>query len=217
MTVTKPIVFIVDDDAGIRRSLPILLATAELETRCFASAAEFLAAFDPTQAGCLLLDVRMPGMSGTALQEELTRRQARLPVVFMTGYADLPVGVAAMKLGAVDFLTKPVNGQQLLHCVQAALDRDRERRLAEATRLGFETRLRKLTAREREVLVLALAGGENRDIATRLGISQRTVEGHRARIYLKTGFNSLLDLARQAGEAGLKPADLAPRGDPPTP
>ncbi len=196
-------VFIVDDDPGIRYSVSLLLETADLRAECFASAEEFLQECDPERAGCLLLDVRMPGLGGLELQEVLAQRRMRLPIIFLTAHADLAAGVAAMKQGALDFLIKPVNGAVLLQRVQAALVQDREQRRAAADKRAFEARLRKLTGREREVLVLALAGLANRDISARLGISLRTIEGHRSRIYLKTGVDSLLELARQAANAGV--------------
>ena len=200
---TSPTVFIVDDDAGIRYSLTVLLEMAHLKVECFASAEDFLSICGPHQQGCLLLDVRMPGMSGPELQKELGERKVRLPIIFLTGYADLPTGVAAIKQGAVDFLTKPVNGAELLQRVQAALDLDRKQRQAEALRGQFEARLQKLTSREREILALALSGMANKDISTQLNISMRTIEGHRSRIYLKTGASSLLELAQQAANAGV--------------
>lgn len=206
---TSSTVFIVDDDPGIRYSLPILFETAQLPTECFSSAEDFLQTCDPTRHGCLLLDVRMAGMTGPELQEELARRGIRLPIIFLTGYADLPTGVAAMKRGAVDFLTKPVNGALLLQQVQAALNLDSRQRQTEAERQRFVKRLQKLTAREREILVLALSGMVNKEISTRLKISLRTIEGHRSRIYLKTGAASLLELAQQATSAGVAFSDIA--------
>ena len=205
---TVPSVFIVDDDPGIRYSLPVLLETARLKAQVFATAEDFLSICGPHQAGCLLLDVRMPGMSGPALQAELMRRQVRLPIIFLTGHADLSVGVEAMKQGAMDFLTKPVNGALLLERVHAALEKDREQRQAVESRRTFQTRLSRLTERERDVLTLALSGMANREIAACLLISQRTAEGHRSRIFLKTGATSLLELAQQAATAGVSLADL---------
>ncbi len=200
---TLATVFIVDDDPGIRYSVALLLETADLRAECFASAEDFLQECDLERAGCLLLDVRMPGLGGLELQEVLAQRRMRLPIIFLTAHADLAAGVAAMKQGALDFLIKPVNGAVLLQRIQAALARDREQRRAAAEKRAFEARLEKLTGREREVLVLALAGLANRDISARLGISLRTIEGHRSRIYLKTGVDSLLELARHAANAGV--------------
>lgn len=202
-------VFIVDDDPGILHSLPVLMETAGLKTECFASAEAFLAACDQEQEGCLLLDVRMPGLSGPQLQVELARRKIGLPVIFLTAYADLATGVDAMKQGAMDFLTKPVNGALLLQRVQAALALHRQQRQREEARHAFMDRLRKLSGRERDVLALALNGMASREIAERLRISLRTVEGHRARIYLKTRSASLMELSREASDLGLAIGDIA--------
>lgn len=200
---TLPTVFIVDDDPGIRHSLAILMETAQLKADCFASAEEFLNVCGPHQEGCLLLDVRMPGMSGPDLQEELARRNVRLPIIFLTAYADLPTGVAAMKQGAVDFMTKPINGELLLQRIRVALEVDRLQRESEQARQLFESRLLKLTDREKEVLSLALTGMSNKDISARLKVSMRTIEGHRSRMYLKLGVSSLIELSQQAADAGV--------------
>ncbi len=200
----QPTVFIVDDDLGIRRSLSILLETAHLNSRCFASAEAFLEAYNPDLAGCVLLDVRLSGMSGPALQAELIRREVILPIVFMTAYSELPTGIEAMKQGAVDFLTKPVNGAQLLERLQAALELDRERRRVASERQVFSARIRNLTAREHEVLALAQSGMDNKAIAAHLKVSARTIESHRSRICLRTGVHSLAELAYQASVAGVK-------------
>lgn len=200
---TQSTVFIVDDDPGICASLPILLETANVSSQCFASAEAFLEAYSPDQAGCVLLDVRMPGMSGPALQAELLRRGLSLPIVFMTAFAELPTGIEAMKQGAVDFLSKPVNGAQLLERLQAALELDHERRRIASERLAFHARIQKLTAREREVLALAQSGMDNKAIAAHLKVSTRTIESHRSRICLRTGVHSLAELAYQASVAGV--------------
>jgi two-component system response regulator FixJ len=202
-SMTEPTVFVVDDDTGFRQSLAFLFETAQIPVECFASAEAFLAVVDQERGGCLLIDVRMPGMSGPQLQEELARRGVSLPIIFMTAYADLHIGIDAMKRGAVDFLAKPVDGAQLLAHVRTALDRNRSSQQAEHAKGQFEARLDRLTRREREVLVLALSGRVNKHISRHLGISLRTIEGHRSRIYLKTGINSLFDLAKQAAEAGV--------------
>ncbi|MEY3872333.1 MAG: hypothetical protein RLZZ296_1328, partial [Pseudomonadota bacterium] len=154
---TSATVFIVDDDASIRSSLSLLLETDNLPSACFASADDFLAACGPNPDGCLILDVRMPGMSGLQLQDELALRQISLPIIFLTGFADIPMTVGAMRKGAVDFIAKPVNGAVLLERVHSALESNRLQRAASAARSLFEARLLKLTPREREVLVLALS------------------------------------------------------------
>ena len=208
---TSPTVFIVDDDSGIRYSLRTLLETADLRVECFASAEDFLPTCSADQCGCLLLDVRMPGMSGPELQKELARRGIGMPIFFLTGYADLGTGVEAMKHGATDFLTKPINGALLLQRVRNALELDRLHRQAETARQRFLARLLKLTDREREVLVLALSGMVNKNISAHLRISLRTIEGHRSRIFLKTGSSSLLELAQQASQAGITLSEVIER------
>lgn len=210
-TLTSPTVFIVDDDLGIRHSIAVLLGTAGLKVECFPSAKDFLDAFGPDRRGCLLLDVRMPGMSGPELQRELVRRGLRLPIIFLSAYGDLETGVDAIKQGAVEFLTKPVNGALLLKCVVSGLELDRQQRQADEARRLFEERLHKLTGREREVLALAITGMSNKAISAQLRISLRTIEGHRSRIYLKTGNSSLIELAHQAASNGVALADIAGR------
>jgi two-component system response regulator FixJ len=206
---TSATVFIVDDDASIRSSLSLLLETDNLPSACFASADDFLAACGPNPDGCLILDVRMPGMSGLQLQDELALRQISLPIIFLTGFADIPMTVGAMRKGAVDFIAKPVNGAVLLERVHSALESNRLQRAASAARSQFEARLLKLTPREREVLVLALSGMPNKTISKELAISVRTIEGHRAQIYLKLGVDSLIELAQQAASADMPLAGIA--------
>jgi FixJ family two-component response regulator len=178
------------------------MTSAGLATRSFASACEFLAAYEDGAPGCLVLDVRMPGMSGLELQEELARRDAHLPIVFLTAYADVPMAVSAVRAGALDFFQKPVNADQLLERVRDALGLDAEsrarRRESEAARL----RLARLTSRESEILELVVAGHTNKAIAKQLGLSRRTVETHRSRIMHKTGSGSLPELIRVVGVAG---------------
>jgi FixJ family two-component response regulator len=211
---TAPIVYIVDDDAAVRDSLCLLCETAGLRVEGHAGGESFLAAFRPDQAGCLILDVRMGRMSGPELHAELNRRGSQLPVIYLSAYGDIPMTVRAMQAGAVDFLTKPVAGVELLDRVQAALRRacdhwNRQAALAEQC-----SRLAVLTPREREIMALALAGQVNKTIAKRLGISHRTVEVHRSRILHKTGAASLLELAQLAADCGLAPGDAA---EPPAP
>lgn len=205
---TAATVFVIDDDPGIRFGISLLLETADLKAQCFAGAEEFLAACGPHPAGCLLLDVSMPGMSGPQLQVELLRRRIYLPIIFLTGYADMPTVVGAMQQGAMDFLSKPVNGALLLERVQGAMERYRIQRAAETKRSLLLNRLHKLTPREREVLAYALSGKSNKQISADLNISFRTIEGHRARIYLKVGVGSLLELAQQAALADVALADI---------
>ena len=202
-------VFIVDDDAGIRDSLALLMETAKLQAACFASADDFLAVCGPNPVGCLILDVRMPGMSGLQLQDELALRHIHLPIIFLTGYADVPMTVGAMRKGALDFIIKPANGDLLLELVHNAFAAERVRQQADSELSLFTARLLKLTAREREVLSLALSGMPNKTMSSQLAISLRTIEGHRTRIYLKLGVDSLIELAQQAAAAGMSLSNLA--------
>ena len=202
-------VFVVDDDPGIRSSLALLLATADLKSACFASSDDFLAACGPQPKGCLILDVRMPGISGPELQDELIRRQIDLPIIFLTGFAEIAMAVEGVNKGALDFLEKPINGALLLQRVESALDINRLHRQAVAARALFEARLLTLTQREREVLVLALSGMVNKTIAKELAISLRTIEGYRMQIYIKLGVTSLLGLAQQAASVNMPLNELA--------
>lgn len=191
-----PTIYIVDDDFAVRDSLALLLETAGFIAETFDCAEAFLARLDPDMAGCLILDVLMPGMSGPELQAELIQRQVGLPILFLSAYGDVPTTVQAIQAGAVDFLTKPVDSRHLLQRVRAALQRDIAARTQRA-------RLSALTEREREVLTLAVAGCSNKEIGARLGISHRTVEIHRSHILLKTGAGNLLELVRLVDACGL--------------
>lgn len=196
-------IYVVDDDAAVRDSLTLLIEQEGLQVQAFDSAEAFLAACRPEGRGCAIIDVRMPGMDGVRLQAELARRAMALPVIFLTAYGDIPMTVRAVKAGAVDFLTKPVTGEALMRSVEAALaESDRLQALVE-TNQAANSRLAALTGREREVMILAVEGHANKEIARRLGISHRTVEIHKGRIMQKTGTGSLLDLARIAQEGGL--------------
>jgi FixJ family two-component response regulator len=212
--VTRPIVFIVDDDAAVRDGLALLCETAGLDVECHDSAESFLAAYRPDHAGCLVLDVRMGGMSGPDLQAALNQRGSHLPIIFVTAHGDIPMTVRAMKAGAVDFLTKPVQPAELLQRVQAALDRDIAALAEQAAVADRRQRLLQLTPREREILALAGAGHANKVIAQRLGISHRTVEIHRSRILHKTGAANLLELAELAAEGGLAMSNGEPSAMP---
>ena len=211
---THPTVYVVDDDACVREAVALLLDTAGFRVNCHDSAEAFLQTWHGDLSGCLVLDMCMPGMSGEDLQAELRRRHAGLPIIFMSAFGDVPTTVRAMQGGAVDFLTKSVNGADLIERVRLALARDQARRQAEAQRQDFQVRLERLTEREREILALALAGHSNKAIAQALGISFRTIEVHRSHILLKAGVRSLLELARLAAEAG---ARIEPRSAPPEP
>ena len=196
MTAQAPTVFIVDDDAAVRNSLRLLVKSVGLSAAVFVSAQEFLASYDPSQPGCLVLDVRMPGMSGLELQQHLNLRGAVIPVIFITGHGDIPMAVEAMQHGAFDFLQKPFRDQDLIDRIQRALEKDRENRVALGERSRIRERLDSLTPREREVLNLVSSGKANKVMAADLGLSQRTVEIHRARVMEKMGASSVAQLVR---------------------
>ena len=196
MKILPASVYIVDDDEAVRSSVRFLIRSVGLQAQAFASAQEFLGAYDPRQPGCLLLDVRMPGMSGLDLQQELNRRGATIPVVFITGHGDVPMAVEAMQQGAFDFLQKPFRDQDLLDRVQRALARDTESRSRLAARAEILARLATLTPRETEVMRLVTRGKANKVVGAELGVSQRTVEIHRAHVMEKMRASSLAELVR---------------------
>jgi FixJ family two-component response regulator len=192
----SPVVFIVDDDEAVRSSLRLLLKSVGLVPSALGSAREFLDKYDPAQPGCLVLDVRMPEMSGLELQEQLNLKGAVLPVIFITGHGDVPMAVEAMQAGACDFLQKPFRDQDLIDRIQRALDKDRTNRAALNERTLIRERLQSLTPREREVLGMVTSGKANKVMAADLGVSQRTVEIHRARVMEKMSAASLAQLVR---------------------
>lgn len=191
-----PAVFIVDDDDAVRSSLRLLLKSAGYAAVAYASAQEFLTEWNPAQPGCLVLDVRMPGMSGLELQTELNQRGAIIPVIFISGHGDIPMAVEAIQHGAFDFLPKPFGDQDLLDRVARALALDAENRKVLMQHELLRSRYEELTPREREVLALVTQGKANKVMAGDLGVSQRTVEIHRARVMEKMGANSLAQLVR---------------------
>jgi FixJ family two-component response regulator len=193
---TAPTVFVVDDDEGVRDSVRFLLKSVGLATRTLGSAAEFLDSYDVSQPGCLVLDVRMPSMSGLELQQQLNVRGAMIPVIFITGHGDIPMAVEAMQHGAFDFLQKPFRDQDLIDRLQKALAQDAENRLKLKQRDQVRSRFDTLTPREHEVLALMVRGLPNKIMAAQLGVSQRTVEIHRARVMEKTAAGSLAHLVR---------------------
>ena len=196
MKIHPPSVYIVDDDEAVRSSVRFLIRSVGLPAQVYASAQEFLAAYERRDPGCLVLDVRMPGMSGLDLQQELNRRGATIPVVFITGHGDVPMAVEAMQQGAFDFLQKPFRDQELLYRVQRALSRDAESRARLAARAEIRARLATLTPREREVMQLITRGKSNKLVGAELGVSQRTVEIHRAHVMEKMRASSLAELVR---------------------
>jgi two-component system, LuxR family, response regulator FixJ len=202
MQPATPTVFVVDDDEGVRNSLRFLLKSVGLTTRALASASEFLEAYKHNQPGCLVLDVRMPGMSGIELQQQLNLRGATIPVIFITGHGDIPMAVEAMQHGAFDFLQKPFRDQDLIDRIQRALERDTRNRTLLAQHVRIRERLESLTPREREVLRLMTRGKANKVMAAELGVSQRTVEIHRARVMEKMQASSLAHLVRMVLEVG---------------
>jgi FixJ family two-component response regulator len=196
----------VDDDPSVLRALTRLLSSAGLEARGFPSPAAFLDAHDPATPGCLVLDVALPGLDGLEVQKALSVSDCARPIVFITGRGDIPTTVRAMRGGAIDFLTKPVNDRDLLAAVRNAIEIDRVARLAQVEMDAMRQRLASLTPREREVLVHVVAGRLNKQIAADLGTVEKTIKVHRARIMEKMAVRSLADLVRVAERLGLPPA-----------
>ena len=189
-------VFVVDDDQAVRESLALLVQSVGIEAETFASAREFLDTYRPDQRGCLITDIRMPGMSGLELQEQLSSDGVRIPVIVLTGHGDVPAAVRALKGGAVDFVEKPFNPQALLDLVQQAIAKDAEIRELADQEAAVAERMSLLTPREHEVMTLVVAGKANKVIAIELSISERTVELHRGRIMKKMQARSLAELMR---------------------
>src|SRR4029453_127685 len=203
-------VFVIDDDASVRDSLKNLLESVELHAELFDSAQAFMNFRPPDAPSCLILDVRLPGLSGLEFQNELLKRGVSLPVIFITGHRDIPMSVRAMKLGAVEFLTKPFRDQDLLEAVRVALDRDRARRKDTKTVAAFRARYESLTAREKEVIGFVVAGLANKQIAAKMGISNATAKVHRANIMRKMQARSLAELLRMADLLGAGAGKLPP-------
>jgi FixJ family two-component response regulator len=197
------VVIIVDDDAGIRASLDSLFRSVGLETRLFASPAELLGGALPDGPGCIVLDVRLPGVSGLDLQSQLVRQGINHPIIFMTGHGDIPMSVRAMKAGAVDFLAKPFRDQDMLDAVTAALERDAQHRTEAATRDDIRAQYETLTAREREVMGHVTAGLMNKQVAALIGLSEITVKIHRGNVMRKMEVRSFADLVRKAEALGV--------------
>jgi FixJ family two-component response regulator len=199
----EPTVFVVDDDQAMRNSLKWLIESVGMRVETYGSAGDFLQQYYPGRAGCLLLDVRMPGMSGLDLQDHLARESIRIPVIIITGHGDVPMAVRAMKAGAVDFIEKPFNDELLLDSIRNALVSDFEQRSHQAERAEIATRLAQLTPREYEVMEKVAAGMPNKQIALDLGVSSKTVEAHRARVMEKMEADSLAELVRTVTRANV--------------
>ena len=196
MTALSPTVFVVDDYAPVRKSIARLLHAAGFAVAVFGSAEEFLAQYDPQIVGCLVLDLAMPTLNGLELQHILAKAGSLLPIIFLTGTADIPKSVQAMKHGASDFLTKPVNDEDLLAAVRVAIQKDRDRRREQTELSEIRTRLARLTPREREVLKYVVSGKLNKQIAGDLGTVEQTVKVHRARVMQKMRVQSVAELVR---------------------
>jgi FixJ family two-component response regulator len=202
MTEPEPIVLVVDDDASMRRGLEKLLRSVNLDVATFASAAELMCQLPPEGPACLILDLRLPGMSGLELQQRLEAAGHRLPIIFLTGHATVPVSVRALKNGALDFLQKPVEEQVLLDAIHRALERDRRTRAQEAEHLRLQRQANTLTPREREVFGLVVTGLSNKEVAATLGTSEKTVKIQRGRVMQKMRASSLVQLVRMADQLG---------------
>ena len=198
-----PIVYVVDDDADVRDGLKALFESVGLRCEVFSSATQFLTRKAPEVVSCLVLDVRLPGLSGLDVQAQLAEAEISIPVVFITGHGDIPMTVKAMKAGAVEFLTKPFREQELLDAVRAALQRDRIRRDSEDEIRDLRTRFETLSAREREIVALVTAGLMNKQAAAKLGVSEVTVKVHRHNAMQKLGARSVADLVRIADTLGV--------------
>jgi FixJ family two-component response regulator len=209
----EPIVLVIDDDPDVRDGLKALLHSVNLESKVYKSAPEFLRSKLPDQVSCLILDVRLPGLSGLDFQAELAKVNINIPIIFITGYGDIPMSVKAMKAGAVEFLTKPVREQDLLDAVRAALNQDRERRKSEERMQDLRTRFEALSQREQEVMGLVAAGLMNKQVAAEIGIVEVTVKVHRHNIMKKLGAKSLADLVRMSDALGLQRRVTRPAED----
>lgn len=201
----QPIVLIVDDDASMRRALTNLFESVGLKVEAFGSAPQLLQAKPPQVPSCLVLDIRLPGASGLDLQSDLAKANIQTPIIFITGHADVPMTVRAMKGGAIDFLTKPVRDQDILDAVQAAIERDRKRRDLNKTVSNVRSRFESLSSRERDVLALVTSGLMNKQVAAQLGLAEITVKIYRGQIMRKMGAKSLADLVRMSEALGIRP------------
>jgi len=203
MSQEHPVVFIVDDDISVREALKNLLRSVGLRVETFGTAQEFLSSRRSDAPGCLILDVRLPGLSGLDLQRKLAEADIEIPIIFITAHGDIQMSVRAMKAGAVEFLTKPFRDQDLLDAVQQAIDRDRSARTQRAETAELRSRYESLSSREQEIMALVVRGLLNKQIASELGISEATVKLHRGQVMQKMRADSLADLIRVAGRLGI--------------
>ena len=201
----KPVVLIVDDDLAVREALEDLLRSVDLRVETFGSAQEFLSANLPAAPSCLVLDVRMPGLSGLDLQAELVKEHVNIPIVFLTGHGDVPMAVRALRAGAANFLTKPFREQDLLDAVRPALELARQQHQKESRRSDVHARFKGLTRREQEILRLVVTGLVNKQAAFELGVSEVTVKIHRSNMMRKMGARSVPELVRMADDLGIRP------------
>jgi len=200
----KPIVFVIDDDISVREGLSALFRSVGLDVKAFASAADFLQSKLPDGPSCMVLDVRLPGLSGLDFQAELAKANIQIPIVFMTGHGDIPMTVRAMKAGAVEFLPKPFRDQEMLDAVQTGLEQDRERRKRAGDTSKLQANFDTLTPREREIMALVTAGLMNKQIAGEIGVSEVTVKLHRGNVMRKMAAKSLAELVRMADALGVR-------------
>ena len=205
MNQAAPVVFVVDDDPSVSRAIKRLVESVGLRAELFGSAQEFLRNEDRDSANCLVVDIRLPGISGLDFQRELAAAGIHIPIVFITGHGDIPMTVRAMKAGAVEFLTKPFRDQDLLDAIQQGLERDRIRRAQEAEVAILRERFESLTPREREVLPWVVSGLPNKQIADAVGASEATIKVHRSQLMRKMGAPSLADLVRMSEKMGIAP------------
>ncbi len=207
MTKLKHTIFVIDDDASVRKSLSRLLDSVGFSTESFASADEFLKRERFEGIGCIVLDVRMPGLSGMDLQDELNKADYSMPIIFITGHGDIPMSVQAMKKGAVDFLPKPFDEDQLLDALRKAIEKDMQAKAERAEARDILGRMEQLTPREYEILQYLITGMLNKQIAFKLGIAEKTVKIHRSRVFEKLGTRSVAELVRMAEKAGIEPPE----------
>ena len=212
MTESQPIVFIIDDDISVRDGISDLLRSVGLDAHTYGSTQEFVSSKRPDASGCIILDVRLPGRSGLDFQQTLRELGIRLPVIFISAHGDIPISVRAMKSGAIEFLTKPINEQQLLDAVHAAIELDRANRQDNALATELRARFDSLTPREREIMSLVVSGKLNKQIGFQVGLSEMTVKVHRSHVMQKMQAKSVVDLVRMADKLGVSaPKAKAPK------